>query len=156
MCRTYKVCKGLYRFVYKFGHQERDVPGAFLFVRHSRTGGNHKVLSEANLKVFARSCSLFPVILRYEGSFSYHYYNPSVISTVAEKSISIIFLCIIFFHMPVLSSARRRGGSFFSLDRKETKDQGLDLMSDKFVKALRSPAQAPMKDRGGCAASGQW
>jgi hypothetical protein len=34
------------------------------------------------------------------------------------------------------SAHRRRGGSFFSLDRKETKDQGLELMSDKFVKAF--------------------
>jgi len=42
------------------------------------------------------------------------------------------------------------------LMKKGPKNQGLDLMSDKFVKALRSSAQAPMKDRGGRAASGQW
>jgi hypothetical protein len=47
-------------------------------------------------------------------------------------------------------------GSFFILDDKETNNQGLDLMSDKFVKAFWSSAQAPMKNRGGRAASGQW
>jgi len=31
-------------------------------------------------------------------------------------------------------------GSFFSLDRKETKDQGLDLMSDKLVETLIATA----------------
>jgi len=31
-------------------------------------------------------------------------------------------------------------GSFFSLDRKETKDQGLDLMLDKLVETLISTA----------------
>jgi len=54
-----------------------------------------------------------------------------------------------------LASVRRhRGGSFFILDDKETNNQGLELMSDKFVKAFWSPAQAPMKNRGGRAASG--
>ena len=53
-----------------------------------------------------------------------------------------------------LSSAHRRGGSFFSLDRKETKDQGLDLMLDKIVKAFIAAAQAPTKSREGRAALG--
>jgi hypothetical protein len=35
---------------------------------------------------------------------------------------------------------RRRGGSFFSLDRKETKDQGLELMLDKRVETLLATA----------------
>jgi len=39
-----------------------------------------------------------------------------------------------------ISSAHRRGGSFFSLDRKETKDQGLDLMLDKLVETLLATA----------------
>jgi len=34
---------------------------------------------------------------------------------------------------------------FFSL-MKRNKDQGWDLMSDKFVKASRAPSQAAMKD----------
>jgi len=46
------------------------------------------------------------------------------------------------------------GASPFSLMKKGPKNQGLDLMSDKFVKAFWSPAQAPMKNRGGRAASG--
>jgi len=46
-----------------------------------------------------------------------------------------------------LFSARRRSGSFFSLDGKETKDQGLDLMLDKIVKAFIATAQAPTKGR---------
>jgi len=37
------------------------------------------------------------------------------------------------------------GASPFSLMKKGPKNQGLDLMSDKFVKAYWSPAQAPMK-----------
>jgi len=40
-----------------------------------------------------------------------------------------------------LASVRRhRGGSFFSLDRKETKDQGLELMWDKLVETLLTTA----------------
>jgi hypothetical protein len=40
-----------------------------------------------------------------------------------------------------LASAHgRRGGSFFSLDRKETKDQGLELMLDKRVETLLATA----------------
>jgi len=38
------------------------------------------------------------------------------------------------------SAHRRRRGSFFSLDRKETKDQGLELMSDKLVETLFATA----------------
>ncbi|MCX2574026.1 hypothetical protein [Pedobacter sandarakinus] len=38
---------------------------------------------------------------------------------------------------------------FFWLDPKETKHQGLDLSSDKFVKALISASQAAMKNRSG-------
>jgi len=39
-------------------------------------------------------------------------------------------------------------GFYFFLDEKVTKNQGLDLMSDKFVKAFRSPAQAPDEKSG--------
>jgi hypothetical protein len=38
------------------------------------------------------------------------------------------------------SAHRRREGSFFSLDRKETKDQGLELMLDKRVETLLATA----------------
>jgi len=36
--------------------------------------------------------------------------------------------------------AATEGGSFFSLDRKETKDQGLELMWDKLVETLLTTA----------------
>ncbi|MGN7988612.1 hypothetical protein ACTJKC_14785 [Pedobacter sp. 22226] len=39
-------------------------------------------------------------------------------------------------------------GSFFWFGPKETKTQGLDLMSDKFVKAFKSSAQAPDEGSG--------
>jgi hypothetical protein len=42
--------------------------------------------------------------------------------------------------LSLASAHRRRGGSFFSLDRKETKDQGLELMSDKLVENLFATA----------------
>jgi len=48
-----------------------------------------------------------------------------------------------------LTAAR---GSYFWLGPKVTKGQGLELLSDKFVKALKAAAQAPMKNRGACAA----
>jgi len=54
----------------------------------------------------------------------------------------IIVLCSYF------SAHRRRGGSFFWLGPKETKTQGLELLSDKFVKALLSAAQAPDEKSG--------
>jgi len=39
-------------------------------------------------------------------------------------------------------------GFFFSLDRKETKDQGLKLMVDKFVKAFKMATQVPDEESG--------
>ena len=39
--------------------------------------------------------------------------------------------------------AHRRNGSFFFLDKKETKNQGLDLMSDKLAIALGAAPQVP-------------
>ena len=39
-------------------------------------------------------------------------------------------------------------GFFFVLDNKEAKNQGLDLMSDKFVKAFIAAAQAPDEESG--------
>jgi len=38
------------------------------------------------------------------------------------------------------SAHRRRGGSYFFLDEKVTKNQGLDLMSDKLVETLIATA----------------
>jgi len=43
-------------------------------------------------------------------------------------------------------------GSYFWLDPKVTKNQGLDLMLDKIVKAFTAAAQAPTKSREGHAA----
>ncbi|KQM75031.1 hypothetical protein ASE74_03385 [Pedobacter sp. Leaf216] len=46
----------------------------------------------------------------------------------------------------MLASVRRhRWGSYLFLDKKVTKNQGLELMSDKFVKAFWSSAQVPPK-----------
>jgi len=39
-------------------------------------------------------------------------------------------------------------GSFFFLDKKEAKTQGLELLSDKFVKAFLPAAQAPDEKSG--------
>jgi len=41
--------------------------------------------------------------------------------------------------------AATEGGSYLFLDKKVTKNQGLELMSDKFVKAFWSSAQVPPK-----------
>ena len=46
-----------------------------------------------------------------------------------------------------LASASRRRAIFFSLMKRD-KNQGLELMSDKFVKALRAAAQAPDEESG--------
>jgi len=43
-------------------------------------------------------------------------------------------------------------GSFFVLDNKEAKNQGLELLSDKFVKAFKTATQAAMKNRRVCVA----
>jgi len=51
--------------------------------------------------------------------------------------------------LPRLTAA---GGSFFWLGPKETKTQGLELLSDKFVKALLPAAQVPDQKSGSCAA----
>ncbi|KQM76985.1 hypothetical protein ASE74_17090 [Pedobacter sp. Leaf216] len=45
----------------------------------------------------------------------------------------------------MLASVSHRGGSYFWLGPKVTKVQGLELMSDKFVKAFWSSAQVPPK-----------
>ncbi len=83
----------------------------------------------------------FAVILdAYSIAIPLRHFPHSVISTAVEKSAEFNFQSLSSFFQPLrLASAhRRRKGSFFSLDRKETKDQGLDLMSDKFVKASRA------------------
>jgi len=38
--------------------------------------------------------------------------------------------------LQIVSFPRRRNGSFFFLDKKETKNQGLHLILEKFVKPL--------------------
>jgi hypothetical protein len=43
--------------------------------------------------------------------------------------------------------ASSAAASYFSLDGKVAKDQGLNLMSGKFVKALTAASQAAMKNR---------
>ena len=43
---------------------------------------------------------------------------------------------------------RRRRGSFFILDDKETNNQGLELMSDKLVKALLVVSTSPNEELG--------
>ncbi|MDQ0640109.1 hypothetical protein QF042_003674 [Pedobacter sp. W3I1] len=43
---------------------------------------------------------------------------------------------------------RRRGGSYLFLDKKVTKNQGLDLMSDKFVKAFLVVSTSPDEESG--------
>jgi len=45
-------------------------------------------------------------------------------------------------------SALRRRGFFFILDDKEANNQGFELMSDKFVKALRAATQVPDEKSG--------
>ncbi|KIA87893.1 hypothetical protein OC25_26575, partial [Pedobacter kyungheensis] len=68
-------------------------------IRHFRAGGNHEVLSEANLNALA-----------------------------------IYALCTGF--LPLTAAA----GSYFFLDEKVTKNQGLDLMLDKLVETLLATA----------------
>ena len=46
------------------------------------------------------------------------------------------------------SARRRRGGSFFILDDKEPNNQGLDLISDKFVKAFLAVSTSPDEESG--------
>jgi len=53
-----------------------------------------------------------------------------------------------------LASVGRRRALFFILDNKEANNQGLELMSDKIVKALFRQHKHPMKDRAKCAALG--
>jgi len=48
--------------------------------------------------------------------------------------------------------ASSAAASYFSLDGKVAKHQGVDLMSGKIVKALISATQVPMKNRKGCVA----
>ena len=49
-----------------------------------------------------------------------------------------------FFPLLGLASAhRRRGGSYLFLDKKVTKNQGLELISDKFVKAFLVASTSP-------------
>ncbi|RZJ76031.1 MAG: hypothetical protein EOO45_03735 [Flavobacterium sp.] len=55
--------------------------------------------------------------------------------------------------MACLGSPPPRGSKLF-LDKKFNKNQGLDLLSDKLVKALISATQVPMKDRKGRVALG--
>jgi hypothetical protein len=42
-----------------------------------------------------------------------------------------------------LASVSHRTGSYLFLDKKVTKNQGLDLMSDKFVKAFLVASTSP-------------
>jgi len=51
-----------------------------------------------------------------------------------------------FFPLRWLTSAGRRRAIFFFLT-KRSKSQGLELLSDKFVKALFRQHKHPMKDR---------
>jgi len=52
-----------------------------------------------------------------------------------------------FFPLRWLASASRRRAFFFFL-AKRSKTQGLELMSDKFVKAFGAAAQAPDEESG--------
>jgi len=48
--------------------------------------------------------------------------------------------------------ARRQMTIFFWLSPKETKTQGLEVLSDKFVKTFKAATQAAMKNRRVCVA----
>ena len=60
-----------------------------------------------------------------------------------------------FFPLRSLASASRRRALFFFLT-KRSKSQGLELMSDKFVKALFRQHKHPMKDRERTRCLGLW
>jgi hypothetical protein len=60
-----------------------------------------------------------------------------------------------FFSLRGLASAGRRRAIFFFLI-KRSKNQGLELMSDKIVKAFRAAAQAPDEGSGKTRCLGLW
>jgi len=47
----------------------------------------------------------------------------------------------------IIGASSSPEGSYLFLDKKVAKNQGLDLMSDKFIKASKAAAQAAMKNR---------
>jgi hypothetical protein len=55
-----------------------------------------------------------------------------------------------------LASAGRRRAIFFILDNKEANNQGLEMRSDKIVKALFRQHKHPMKDRERMRCLGLW
>ncbi|WP_205896847.1 hypothetical protein, partial [Pseudomonas viridiflava] len=86
--------------------------------------------------------------------------------TRSIKGILVVALCYFIywlvsslagnlFPLRSLASASRRRALFFFL-AKRSKTQGLDLMSDKFVKALFRQHKHPMKDRERTRCLGLW
>jgi len=72
----------------------------------------------------------------------------------ADRAVFSAALAFLGYRCETGTAALSPKGFYFWLGPKVTKTQGLDLMSDKFVKAFRASAQVPTKGRKGCAALG--